>query len=89
MNHEEMLTGNYIERVETAVEAIKNKKHIVTANKELIAKTVCDDDLFISIMPDTVIVKTKYRDSYGLYNKDIYMYLNDGKYTVERKECIK
>ena len=40
-------------------------------------------------MPDTVIVKSKYRGSYGLYDKDVYMYLNDGKYTVERKECIK
>ena len=57
-------------------------------DKELITKTVCDDDLFVSILPDTIIVKSKYRGSYGLYDKDIYKYINDGKYTIERKECI-
>lgn len=34
------------------------------------------------------IDKSKYRGSYGLYDKDIYKYINDGKYTIERKECI-
>ncbi|MEE1116660.1 3,4-dihydroxy-2-butanone-4-phosphate synthase [Methanosphaera sp.] len=34
MNHEEMLTGNYIERVETAVEAIKNKKGVIVTDDE-------------------------------------------------------
>lgn len=29
------------------------------------------------------------RCSYSLYDKDIYMYLNNGEYIVERKECIK
>ena len=67
----------------------KGIQGLIYHNKELVAKTVCDDDLFVSIMPDTVIVKTKYRGSYGLYDKDIYMYLNDGKYTVERKECVR
>ena len=57
-------------------------------DKELVAKTICNDDLFVSILSDTIIVKSKYRGSYGLYDKDIYKYINDGKYTVERKECI-
>ena len=57
-------------------------------DKELITKTVCDDDLFVSILPDTIIVKSKYRGSYGLKEKDIYKYINDGKYTIKRKECI-
>ena len=57
-------------------------------DKELVAKTICNDDLFVSILPDTIIVKSKYRGSYGLYDKDIYKYINDGKYTIERKECI-
>lgn len=34
MNHEEMLTGNYVERVETAVEAIKNKKGVIVTDDE-------------------------------------------------------
>ena len=34
MNHEEMLTGDYIERVETAVEAIKNKKGVIVTDDE-------------------------------------------------------
>ena len=34
MKHEEMLTGNYIERVETAVEAIKNKKGVIVTDDE-------------------------------------------------------
>ena len=34
MNHEEMLTGDYIERVETAVEAIRNKKGVIVTDDE-------------------------------------------------------
>lgn len=34
MNHEEMLTGDYIQRVETAVEAIKNKKGVIVTDDE-------------------------------------------------------
>ncbi len=34
MEHEEMLTGTYIERVETAVEAIKNKKGVIVTDDE-------------------------------------------------------
>lgn len=34
MNHEEMLTGDYKERVETAVEAIKNKKGVIVTDDE-------------------------------------------------------
>lgn len=34
MDHEEMLTGNYKERVEIAVEAIKNKKGVIVTDDE-------------------------------------------------------
>ncbi len=34
MNHEEMLTGNYKERVETAVEALKEKKGVIVTDDE-------------------------------------------------------
>lgn len=34
MNHEEMLTGNYKERVETAVEALKNMKGVIVTDDE-------------------------------------------------------
>lgn len=34
MEHEEMLTGDYKERVETAVEAIKNKKGVIVTDDE-------------------------------------------------------
>lgn len=34
MNHEEMLTGNYKERVETAVEALKNRKGVIVTDDE-------------------------------------------------------
>lgn len=34
MEHEEMLTGNYKERVEIAVEAIKNKKGVIVTDDE-------------------------------------------------------
>ncbi len=67
----------------------KGIQGLIYHDKELIAKTVCNDDLFVRIMPDTVIVRSKYRSSYGLYDKEVYMYLNDGKYRIERKECVR
>ena len=66
----------------------KGVQGFIYHDKELVTKTICNDDLFVSILPDTIIVKSKYRGSYGLYDKDIYKYINDGKYTIERKECI-
>ena len=58
-------------------------------DKELVAKTVCDDEVFIRLAPDTIVVKSAY-NSYGVWShKEIYTYVNDGKFRIERKECIK
>lgn len=58
-------------------------------DKELITKTVCDDEVFIRLEPDTITVKSAY-NSYGVWShKEIYTYVNDGKFRIERKECIK
>lgn len=58
-------------------------------DKELITKTVCDEDVFIRLQPDTIEVKSAYY-SYGLWrHKEVYTYVNDGKYHIERKECVR
>ncbi len=58
-------------------------------DKNLIAKTVCEDELFLTINPDTIVVKSSY-NSYGAYwDKEVYKYVNDGNYRVERKECVR
>lgn len=67
----------------------KGVKGFIYHDKDLVATTQCDDDLRVSFTPDTITIKTKYLSKYGLYDKDIYQYLNDGKYHVERKECTK
>ena len=55
--------------------------------KDLIVKTNCDDELFLTINPDMIEVKSSY-DYYGAYlDKEVYKYKNDGKYRVEKKEC--
>lgn len=49
----------------------------------IIAKTNCAMDLGVEITPEHVIVKT-----YGKrLVQEKYMYVNDGKYRIERKEC--
>jgi len=56
-------------------------------DKDLITKTVCDDELFIRLRPDTIEVKSAYQ-SYGVWSyKEVYTYVNDGHYRIERKEC--
>mgnify|MGYP006896839373 FL=1 len=58
-------------------------------DKELITKTVCDDEVFIRLGPDTIVVKSAY-NSYGVWShKEIYTYVNDGCFRVERKECVR
>ena len=58
-------------------------------DKELITKTVCDDEVFIRLAPDTIVVKSAY-NSYGVWSyKEVYTYVNDGKFHIERKECIR
>lgn len=55
---------------------------------KLIAKTVCEEELFFSIKPDTINIRSTY-SSYGAWwDKEKYVYLNDGKYRIERKTCL-
>ena len=47
------------------------------------------DEVFIRLAPDTIVVKSAY-NSYGVWSyKEIYTYVNDGKFHIERKECIR
>ena len=56
-------------------------------DKELITKTICDEEVFIRLYPDTIVVKSAYQ-SYGVWShKEIYTFVNDGKYRIEKKEC--
>lgn len=53
-------------------------------------KTNCETELRVEMNPEYVIVETRtYKN--GEYGEritiDTYKYVNDGKYTVERKEC--
>ena len=60
---------------------------LIYHEKDLIAKTSCEDELFLTISPDTIEVRSVY-NSYGAYwDKEVYKYKNDGKYRVEKKEC--
>ena len=65
----------------------KGYQGLIYHEKDLIVKTSCEDELFLEINPDTIVVRSAY-DVMGLYNyKEIYRYVNDGKYRVEKKEC--
>lgn len=65
----------------------KGYQGLIYHEKDLIAKTSCEDEMFLTISPDTIEVRSVY-DSYGAYwNKEVYKYKNDGKYRVEKKEC--
>ena len=62
-------------------------KGLIYHENDLIAKTSCEDELFLEINPDNIVVKSAY-DVRGIYYyKEIYRYVNDGKYHVEKKEC--
>ena len=57
-------------------------------DKDMIAKTDCDDELFLNVGPDTIVVKSSYIGSYGIISdREVYKYVNDGKYRIEKKEC--
>lgn len=65
----------------------KGYQGLIYHEKDLIAKTSCEDELFLEIKPDTIEIRSVY-NSYGAYwDKEVYKYLNDGKYRVEKKEC--
>lgn len=65
----------------------KGYQGLIYHEKDLIAKTSCEDELFLTISPDTIEVRSVY-NSYGAYwDKEVYKYKNDGKYRVEKKEC--
>ena len=53
----------------------------------LIAKTSCDYDMTFEINPSTVLVQSISREYGSRFTRAKYQYENDGKYTVERKEC--
>ena len=66
---------------------IKRLSKINLSQKDLIAKTSCEDELFLEINPNTIEVRSVY-NSYGAYwDKEVYKYKNDGKYSIEKKEC--
>ena len=65
----------------------KGYQGLIYHEKDLVVKTSCEDELFLTINPDTIVVRSSY-DAYGAYwDKEVYRYLNDGKYRVEKKEC--
>lgn len=65
----------------------KGYQGLIYHEKDLIAKTSCEDELFLTISPDTIVVRSVY-NSYGLYiDKEVYKYKNDDKYRIEKKEC--
>lgn len=66
----------------------KGYQGLIYHEKDLIAKTSCDDELFLNVGPDTIEVRSVYNAGYGFLNdKEVYRYVNDGKYRVEKKEC--
>lgn len=66
----------------------KGYQGIVYHDKDLIAKTSCDDELFLNVGPDTIVVKSLYIGSYGITtDREVYKYVNDGHYRVEKKVC--
>ena len=66
----------------------KGYQGLIYHEKDLIAKTACDDELFLDVGPDTIVVKSSYIGSYGfISDREVYRYVNDGKYRVEKKEC--
>lgn len=53
----------------------------------IIAKTKCAMDLVFEITPEHVIVETLILEPGNTRVQEKYMYVNDGKYHIERKEC--
>ena len=65
----------------------KGYQGLIYHENDLIAKTSCEDEMFLNVGPDTVVVKSSYYTAYGYFDKEVYKYLNDGKYRIEKKEC--
>lgn len=66
----------------------KGYQGLIYHEKDMIAKTACEDELFLEINPDTIVVRSVYNAGYGFLNdKEVYRYINDGKYRIEKKEC--
>lgn len=66
----------------------KGYQGLIYHEKDMIAKTACEDELFLEINPDTIVVRSVYNAGYGIYkDKEVYRYVNDGKYRIEKKEC--
>lgn len=66
----------------------KGYQGLIYHEKDMIAKTACEDELFLEINPDTIVVRSVYNAGYGFLNdKEVYRYVNDGKYRIEKKEC--
>ena len=65
----------------------KGFQGLIYHEKDLIAKTACDDELFLTISPDTIVVRSVYNAYSNYIDKEVYKYKNDGKYSVEKREC--
>ena len=53
----------------------------------IIAKTNCAMDIVFEINPEHVIVETLIHEHGNSFVQEKYMYVNDGKHRIERKEC--
>ena len=67
---------------------LKGYQALIYHNKDMIVKTSCDDELFLNVGPDTIVVKSAGIGSYGIISdREVYKYVNDGKYRIDKKEC--
>ena len=65
----------------------KGYQGLIYHEKDLLAKTSCEDELFLTISPDTIEVRSVYNSCSNYIDKEVYKYKNDGKYSVEKREC--
>ena len=65
----------------------KGYQGLIYHEKDLIAKTACVDELFFTISTDTIEVRSVYNSCSNYIDKEVYKYKNDGKYSVEKREC--
>ena len=65
----------------------KGYQWLIYHEKDLIAKTSCEDEMFLTISPDTIEVRSVYNSYSTYWDKEVYKYKNDGKYRIEKKEC--
>lgn len=74
---------------EDAVTALLDEQDIGVASEEdiIIAKTNCAMDLVFEITPEHVIVESLIHEHGNTLVQEKYMYVNGGKYHIERTEC--